>query len=94
MDDDLLARAKADPEAFRWQTVNMLHGINYQTRAWSVAGKMSPQSIEEALRLPWIWSLSRRVDVWQQEATAKAHNDALLLALTEMSPAERERLGW
>lgn len=90
--DDLVARAKADPEAFRWETVNALFAIYYNEIAWGVAGRGKTRSVEQELRLPWsFYGLSQ---VPSDALAAHARCKALLQALTEMAPAERAALGW
>lgn len=90
----LVERAKADPEAFRRETVEAFEASARTMRAWGVAGKLERMTVEESLRKPWALDDSRDPVIRSREERAKAHNDALLQALQEMTPAERERLGW
>lgn len=94
MDDRLSERAKADPETFRQDAVHALKEAFYTTRADGVGGRLERMTVEEALRQPWIWSQRPDHDLRALEIRAKAYNDALLHALTEMTPVERGKLGW
>lgn len=85
----LVERAKADPEAFQRETVVALFDACFSWRANGVAGNIRRLSIEDSLRSAWPMDLPCPLD-----ARAKAHSDALLQALTEMAPAEREKLVW
>ena len=88
--NDLVARAKADPEAFRRETVRMMRAAFRALRA----AALECDDVDRALRSRWIWDEDSPPEHRANEERAKAHNDALLQALTEMTPDERERLGW
>lgn len=95
--NDLVAQAKAAPEAFRRETIVALREGYNGTRAMGVEGVLldSYSSIETALRAPWTWCWSSTYPHRRAlEERAKFYNDALLQALSEMTPAEREKLGW
>lgn len=48
----------------------------------------------DVLREPWSKSKYAPSVPPEVELRAKSYNDALLQALTEMTPAEREKLAW
>lgn len=93
MYDELVARAKADPEAFRRETVVALKTAGYEIRAELLEHTSSKLCTNDTLR-GCMGVMPKHVASAESVDSAKAYRDALLQALTEMTPAERERLGW